>query len=86
MKLIYALIYALPFILFASDAMAQAPQTPQDPLQSCQTDAAILRGYLSTNEQAIRDLRGALIKVNADLADLQKKIKEHEDKKPEEPR
>lgn len=83
------LVYALPFVLLASAAMAQAPQqqvppAPEDQLTECSSQLAIRQDYLAQDEHSIIVLRSAITRLQNQIAGLQKTIEEQK-KKEEKP-
>ena len=82
------LVYALPFVAFASAAMAQAPtQAPpstEEQLSECSSQLAIRQDYLAQDEHSIIVLRSAITRLQNQLATLQKTIEEQK-KKEEKP-
>ena len=78
------LVYALPFVVFASAAMAQAPmQAPpstEEQLSECSSQLAIRQDYLAQDEHSIIVLRSAITRLQNQLATLQKTVEEQKKK------
>lgn len=78
------LVYALPFVAFASAAMAQAPmQAPpstEEQLSECSSQLAIRQDYLAQDEHSIIVLRSAITKMQNEVAMLRKMIEEQKKK------